>query len=307
LDEGDISPGVQQVYMNMEQSGDPWAYGAHRKIETIQRLDGVPIATEGEEFDVLFWVGCWGLYDDRSIRTTRAILKVLDHYDVDYRIIGEEEVCCGENFRRMGNELLFQMNAETNIELFARYSFDTLIVANPHCFQMFEKDYLDFLPVEWKGAFPFTIQTAEELTWDLVRKKGMPEGGFSAGSVTYHDSCFYGRYNNLYEPPRRLVREAGGSLIEMPRSREDGFCCGAGGGNMWLEEREPRVSWNRALEVMETGARTLAVSCPFCVAMLEDGLKAQEDHSERPVEVRHVMEIVADALPDRLPDDPVAD
>jgi Fe-S oxidoreductase len=297
LDEGDVLPGAQRVFMNLEQSGDPWAYGTHRKGETIQKLDGVPIARQGESFDVLFWVGCWGLYDDRSINTTRAILKVLDHYGVDYRIIGEEEVCCGENYRRMGNELLFQMNAETNIELFSRYTFDTLIVANPHCYQMFVKDYRDFLPEEWKGSLPFQVRAAEEFTLELVRARGLPDGR-DIGSVTYHDSCFYGRYNALYEPQRELVRHSGGRLIEMERSRENGFCCGAGGGNMWLEEKEPRVSWNRAAEVMQTGAGVVAVSCPFCVSMLEDGLKAQDGYEERPVPVRHVMEIVADALPE---------
>ena len=296
LDRGDISPGVQQVFMNMEQSGDPWAYGAHRKSETIQKLGDVPIAGEGERFDVLFWVGCWGLYDERSIKTTRAVLKVLDHYGVDYRIIGDEEVCCGENFRRMGNELLFQMNAETNLERFARYDFETLIVTNPHCFQVFSKDYLDFLPEEWQGTLPFRIRAAEDFVRDLVERMGLPARD-DLGTVTYHDSCFYGRYNGLYDPQRELIRRSGGRLIEMPRSREEGFCCGAGGGNMWLEEREPRVSWNRAAEVMESGAETLAVSCPFCVAMLEDGLKAQEGYDSRPVRVRHVLEIVAGALP----------
>ena len=296
LDEGDISPGVQQVFTNMEQSGDPWGYGAHRKTETVEKLGDVPIATAGEQFDLLYWIGCWGLYDERSGKTTRATLKILDHYGVDYRIIGDEEVCCGENFRRMGNELLFQMNVETNLDLFARYQFETLIVANPHCFQMFVKDYLDFLPEEWKGTLPFDVRAAEDFVWELAQRQGLPDGR-DLGTVTYHDSCFYGRYNGLYEPQRELVRKSGGQVVEMPRNRENGFCCGAGGGNMWLEEKEPRVSWNRAAEIMETGAETLAVSCPFCVAMLEDGLKAQEGYDQRPVRVRHVMEIVADALP----------
>jgi Fe-S oxidoreductase len=119
--------------------------------------------------------------------------------------------------------------------------------------------------------------------------------------VAYHDSCFYGRYNGIYEEQRALVQMGGGELVELDRNRENSFCCGAGGGNFWREEKEPRVSWNRAAEVMETGAPTLAVSCPFCMAMLEDGLKAQEGFEENPVKVRHVVEIVADAIPDEEP------
>jgi len=297
LDEGKISQEIQKVFMNMEHSGDPWGLGPGRKTEMISKWGNVPIAQEGETFDVLFWVGCWGLYDDRNGRATQAVFKVLDHYGVDYRIIGEEEVCCGENFRRMGNELQFQMNAEVNIELFSRYTFKTLAVANPHCYQMFAKDYKDFLPEEWKGELPFDLASIEELVWDLVRAKGLP-GGKDLGKVTYHDSCFYGRYNGIYDPQRRLVREAGAQLIELGRRRENGFCCGAGGGQMWIEEATPRVSWNRAAEIMETGAPTVAVSCPFCVEMLMDGLKAQEGYDKDPVEVRHVVELVADAIPE---------
>ncbi|MFQ5876908.1 MAG: heterodisulfide reductase-related iron-sulfur binding cluster [Acidobacteriota bacterium] len=297
LDEGRIGQEIQKVFLNVEQAGDPWGYGPQRKSETVGKLDGARIAAPGERFEVLFWVGCWGLYDDRSLRTTRAILKVLAHYGVDYRIIGEEEVCCGENYRRMGNELLFQTGARTNLGLFSRHEFKTLIVANPHCYQMFRKDYVDFLPEEWNGRLPFEVRSAEDFVRGLVRRQGLP-GGRDIGAVTYHDSCFYGRYNGQYDAQRDLVRKSGGRLVEMPRSRENSFCCGAGGGNMWLEEMEPRVSWNRAAEVMQTGARTLAVSCPFCVSMLEDGLKAQKGYDARPVEVRHVMEIVADALPD---------
>jgi Fe-S oxidoreductase len=118
------------------------------------------------------------------------------------------------------------------------------------------------------------------------------------GVVAYHDSCFYGRYNGIYDEQRTLVKAGGGRLVELERSRENSFCCGAGGGNFWREEKEPRVSWNRAAEVMRSGAPTLAVSCPFCMAMLEDGLKAQDGFESRPVKVRHVIELVADALPE---------
>jgi len=114
--------------------------------------------------------------------------------------------------------------------------------------------------------------------------------------VAYHDSCMYGRYNGIYEEQRALVQASGGKLVELPRNRENAFCCGAGGGNFWREEPEPRVSWNRGAEVMESGAPTLAVSCPFCLAMLEDGLKAQEGFEERPVQVKHVVELIADAI-----------
>jgi Fe-S oxidoreductase len=297
LDLGEIGPDVQRVFRNMEQSGDPWAYGSHRKGETLGRLGELPIARAGESFEVLFWVGCWGLYDDRSVQTTRAVLKVLRYYGVDFRIIGEEEVCCGENFRRMGNELLFHMNAQANLELFSRFTFRTLLVTNPHCYQVFTKDYRDFLPEAWGGRLPFAVRSVEDFVWERVREQGLP-GRADLGRVAYHDSCFYGRYNGLYDPQRELVRAVGAELVELDRNRSNGFCCGAGGGNMWLEEKEPRVSWNRAAEVMRSGAPTLAVSCPFCLAMLEDGLKAQEGFDAAPVRVRHVAELVAEAIPE---------
>jgi Fe-S oxidoreductase len=304
LDVGEIEPEYQRVFTNMERAGDPWGHGEHRKTETIQKLagggDGVPaprVAEPGENFEVLFWIGCWGLYDDRSIETTRATLKVLDHYGVDYRIIGDGEVCCGENYRRMGNELQFQMNAQMNLELFGGVEFKTLMVTNPHCHQVFGKDYKDFLPSgEGAGEMPFHVASVEEVVNALVRDRGLP-GKAELGSVAYHDSCFYGRYNGLYRDQRDLVKAAGGDLVELERSGPNGFCCGAGGGNFWREEEEPRVSWNRAAEVMESGAPTLAVSCPFCMAMLEDGLKAQDGFESAPVKVRHVVELVADAIP----------
>ncbi len=295
LDAGDIEPAYQRVFQNMERSGDPWGYGEHRKTETVEKLGDVPIARPGDEFELLFWVGCWGLYDDRSVETTRATLKVLDHFGVDYRILGDTEVCCGENYRRMGNELQFQMNAQTNLELFGSVKFERLMVTNPHCHQVFGKDYKDFVPGDWDGL-PFTVVSVEEEVARLVRWHGLPARP-DLGRVAYHDSCFYGRYNGIYEEQRALVQAGGGKLVELERNREHSFCCGAGGGNFWREEQEPRVSWNRAAEIMEADAPTLAVSCPFCMAMLEDGLKAQEGYEERPVAVRHVVELVADAIP----------
>jgi Fe-S oxidoreductase len=294
LDVGDIEPEYQRVFTNMERSGDPWGYGEHRKTETLEKLGDVPVVEPGEEFEVLFWVGCWGLYDDRSVETTRATLKVLEHFGVDFRILGDVEACCGENYRRMGNELQFQMNALTNLELLGSAKFKRLMVTNPHCHQVFGKDYKDFVPEEWTGL-PFEVVSVEEVVWSLVESKGLT-GAKGVGDVAYHDSCFYGRYNGIYDPQRALVKAGGGEVVELDRSREEGFCCGAGGGNFWREEAEPRVSWNRAAEVMKSGAPTLAVSCPFCLAMLEDGLKAQEGFEERPVQVKHVVELVAEAI-----------
>ncbi|MDP2957350.1 MAG: (Fe-S)-binding protein [Longimicrobiales bacterium] len=294
LDVGEIEPAYQRVFTNMERTGDPWGYGEHRKAETISKLGEVPIAEPGEEFELLFWVGCWGLYDDRSVETTRATLKVLDHYGVDYRILGDTEACCGENYRRMGNELQFQMNAQINLELFGAVKFKRLMVTNPHCHQVFGKDYKDFVPKGWNGL-PFEVVSVEQEVARLVRRQGIAGNG-DLGRVAYHDSCFYGRYNGIYEEQRALVQRSGGKLVELPRNRENAFCCGAGGGNFWREEKEPRVSWNRAAEVMKSGAPTLAVSCPFCMAMLEDGLKAQDGYEEHPVKVRHVVELVADAI-----------
>ncbi len=289
LDAGAIEPEYQRVFQNMERAGDPWGYGEHRKTETVEALGDVPVAEPGEKFDVLFWVGCWGLYDDRSIETTRATLEVLRHFGVDFRILGDAEACCGENYRRMGNELQFQMNAQANLELFKTVEFRTLMVTNPHCHQVFGKDYRDF------GEMPFEIRSVEQVVEKLVRDRGLSADA-TLGRVAYHDSCFYGRYNGIYEEQRALVSASGGELVELPRNRESAFCCGAGGGNFWREEPEPRISWNRAAEVVESGAPTLAVSCPFCMAMLEDGLKAQEGSEERPVRVRHVVELVAEAI-----------
>ncbi len=178
-------------------------------------------------------------------------------------------------------------------------TFKRLMVTNPHCHQIFSKDYKDFVPEGWDGL-PFEVVSVEQEVARLVRRHGMPGGGNGhgpdLGKVAYHDSCFYGRYNGIYEEPRALVQRSGGKLVELPRNKEHAFCCGAGGGNFWREEPEPRVSWNRAEEVMKSGAPTLAVSCPFCLAMLEDGLKVQKGFEEHPVKVRHVVELVAEAI-----------
>lgn len=249
-------------------------------------------AAAGEMPEVLFWVGCAGSFDQRAQRITKAFAQILDKVGVQFAILGKEEMCTGDPARRSGNEFLFQMMAYNNIQVLNGYGIKKIVTACPHCFNIIKNEYPP-LGGEYEVIHHTTF--LQQLINDgRVRMK---EGGsFKGKKITYHDSCYLGRANGIYEAPRAVLEAMDVELVEMKRCRTNGLCCGAGGAQMFKEEEpgDTRVNWERAEEALETGAKVIAANCPFCTTMLVDGVKKNEKEDE--VMVYDIAEMVAQSL-----------
>ncbi len=235
------------------------------------------MAARGEKPEYLFWVGCAGSYDARAQKVVRAFCTLLQEAGLSFAILGEEESCTGDPARRAGNEFVFQMTALQNIEVLNGYGVTKIVTACPHCFNVLKNEYPDL------GGQYELIHHTQLLQKLLDEGRLKVEGGaFKGKRLTYHDSCYLGRANGVYEAPRKVLAELETELIEMQRNRERGFCCGAGGAQMFKEEEagEKRINTERADEALGTGAELIAVNCPFCLTMLEDGLKARDKQDE---------------------------
>jgi heterodisulfide reductase subunit D len=242
--------------------------------------------------EVLFWVGCAGSFDQRAQKITKAFATILNKLDVDYAILGTEEACTGDPARRAGNEFLFQMMAYQNIQVLNGYGIKKIVTTCPHCFNIFKNEY-----PELGGTYDVVHHTTflQNLI-DEGKLKLKDATTFKGKRITYHDSCYLGRANGIYEAPRQVLEALDAALVEMKRCRKNGFCCGAGGAQMFKEE-EPgrtRVNWERAGEAIDTGSQIIAAACPFCNTMLSDGVKAKE--REDTVQVLDVAELVAASL-----------
>ncbi len=294
LMEGDFPEEAQNALRNIEGQSNPWNLAQGERAEWCKDLD-VPKMSENSEVEYLWFVGCAGAYDQRYVKVSRAIAKILNKAGVSYAILGEEEACTGDSAKRIGNEYLGQILAQQNVETFNNYGVKKVITGCPHCFNSIKNEF-----PEYGGEYEVINHT--DLIEQLIREDKIrpdPAKLNGGGPVTYHDSCYLGRYNDVLESPRNLLAEAAGAANyrEMERSRYKSFCCGAGGGRMWMEETiGTSVSGNRAQEAIDTGAKTLATACPFCMTMLTDGVKGHGKEGE--VEVRDIAEIVADALGD---------
>lgn len=236
---------------------------------------------EGRSPEILFWVGCAGSYDARAQKVTRALCEILEHAGVAYAILGQEERCSGDPARRAGNEFLFQMTAAMNIETLNMYEVQKIVTACPHCFNTLANEYPDL-----GGNYEVLHHT--QFLNELIAsgRLKLKEGGeFKGKRITYHDSCYMGRVNGVYEAPRSLLEALDVDLVEMKRSRTNGLCCGAGGAQMWKED-EPgnkRINMERADEALQANPDAVAANCPFCITMLQDGLKAREKNEQVPV------------------------
>jgi Fe-S oxidoreductase len=246
------------------------------------------LAAEGRSPEVLFWVGCAGSYDDRYKRVTKAFVKILNKVGVDFAVLGTEESCTGDPARRAGNEFLFQMQAASNIEVLNGYNIKKIVTACPHCFNTIKNEYPE-LGGEYEVIHHSTFlqQLIQE---GRIKLKG--GGSFKGKKITYHDSCFLGRANNIYEAPREVLEALDADLVEMKRCRTKGFCCGAGGAQMFKDAEPGRkeVNIDRTEEALSTGAGTIAVACPFCMTMMSDGVK----NKEKQVEVKDIAEILSE-------------
>jgi Fe-S oxidoreductase len=292
--EGALSGTAATALRRMQSSGNPWGLPAAERANWAEGLN-VPTAKENPTFEVLYWVGCAGSYDRRAQRVARAFVKLLKHAKVNFAILGREEKCTGESARRLGDEFLFQELAQANIATLDRYKVRKIVTHCPHCLNSLLKDYPQF------GGSYEVIHHSQFLERLMAEGRLKLDGAASQnGAVTYHDPCYLARVNRIYDAPRALLTSTNGAtaeapieLREMARNREKTFCCGAGGGRMWMEEDpKKRVSTVRATEALATGAKTVAVGCPFCLTMMTDGVAAQTDAAR----VLDIAEILAERL-----------
>ena len=247
---------------------------------------------EGKQPEILFWVGCSGSFDQRAQKITKAFATILDKIGINYAILGKEEMCTGDPVRRAGNEFMFQMMAYQNIQTLNNYCIKKIVNACPHCFNIFRNEYPAL-----GGNYEVIHHTVflQQLI-DEGKIKLKDGGAFRGKKITYHDSCYLGRANGIYEAPRKVLEVFDAELIEMKRCKTKGFCCGAGGAQMFKEEEKGtiRINSERTNEAIETGSDIIAAACPFCNTMLTDGVKLAE--KEESVKVLDIAELVAASL-----------
>ncbi len=250
------------------------------------------MAAKGESPEVLFWVGCAGSFDQRAQRITKAFTTILNKVGTTYAILGKEEMCTGDPARRAGNEFMFQMMAYQNIQVLNGYNIKKIVTACPHCFNTLKNEYPEL------GGDYEVIHHASFLQQliDEGKIKLIAGGSFKGKKITYHDSCYLGRANNIYDAPRKVLEALDAELVEMKRCRSNGLCCGAGGAQMFKEEEkgDTRVNFKRAKEAIETGASVIAAACPFCNTMMTDGIK--NSNKEEEVQVLDIAELIAASL-----------
>jgi Fe-S oxidoreductase len=280
---------LTRTFKSMETQGNPWGIDAGSRGDWANGLE-IPTIADKPDAEYLYFVGCAGSFDDRHKRTTQALVKVLRAAKVDFAILGVEEPCNGETARRIGNEYLFQTMAQMAVEVLNGYQVRKIITNCPHCFNTFKNDYPQF-------GGNFEVIHATELVDRLIGEGKLElNGAGQPRAITYHDSCYLGRYNGVFDAPRNILSKIPGvELKEMQRNKRFGMCCGAGGGRMWMEE-EPsqRVNFRRVEQALETNPDAVAVACPFCMTMVDDGLKSKG--LEEKVPALDVMELVASSL-----------
>jgi Fe-S oxidoreductase len=288
LMEGSMPDLLTTAMTQAERAGNPWGNPRGTRMDWAKGLD-VPLMADKQRADVLYWVGCAGAYDPESQRTTRAMVKIFEAANIDYAVLGDEERCNCEWARRAGNEYLYQEAAHSNIAVFDQYAFEAIVTHCPHCFNTFQNEYPQF------GGSYDVIHHSTYIT-RLVQDGHLKLTRPVEGLVTYHDSCYLGRYNGVYDDPREALRAVDGiTLTEMPRNREKGLCCGGGGAQVWFETHQERpVAETRLAEAMDTGAPTVASACPFCTIML--GSAAQSRGVTDEVAVKDLAVLVAAAL-----------
>ncbi len=276
---------LTRTFKNMETQSNPWGVDAMTRDAWAEGLD-IPMFADKPDAEFLYYVGCAGAFDDRAKKTTQAVAKVLKKAGVDFAILGKEEMCNGETARRIGNEYLFQTMATMCVETINNYNVKKIITNCPHCFNTLKNEFPQF-------GGNYEVQHAVDFVRQLIGEGKVEFNVNGAQTVTYHDSCYLGRYNEVYETPREILGLIPGVTLKEPeRNKKFGMCCGAGGGRMWMEEEpDKRVNIKRVEQLLETEPNTVAVACPFCMTMIDDGIKAKG--MEEKVQALDVMEMVA--------------
>ncbi|HEY4059544.1 MAG TPA: (Fe-S)-binding protein, partial [Kofleriaceae bacterium] len=289
--EQEKTPGeLQRTFRNMERQSNPWGIANDQRMDWAKDLD-VPTIEENPDPEYILWVGCAGAFDSRIIKQTRAMIKVLNTAGVDYAVLGHQEACTGDPARRAGNEMLFQALAEQNVETLKSVNAKKVITSCPHCLHTLKNDYPQF-----GGNFEVVHHT--QLLDHLFEAGALKAVNQVADRITYHDSCYLGRWNREFDAPRAVIEAIKpGQFVELTRNKRHGFCCGAGGGRMFMEEHDgERVNMNRADEVIAADVDAVAVACPFCSIMLADGMKQRNVDDK--IQVLDVAELVASSIID---------
>jgi len=288
LTTGKIPKSVADVLRNMERQGNPWGIPAEERTAWAEGLD-IRELQPGDETDVLLFLGCAFAFDERNKKAARAFVKLLQSAQVDFGILGMDEMCCGETARRLGHEYLFQVFGEQNIETFSSIQFKRIVTQCPHCFNTLKNEY-----PQLGGNFEVQHYT-EYLVESGLYTGFQGSGSNGSGKTTYHDSCYLGRYNQIYQQPRQLLNQAGVDLVELPRKLENSFCCGGGGGQMWLEtDAETRINHRRLEEALVVNAETIATACPYCLLMFDDAIRSKGLGEE--IQVKDISEVLAAKL-----------
>lgn len=286
---------LQGAFVNMENQSNPWGVSSESRADWAKDLS-VPVMADKQKADVLYWVGCAGSFDERNKSISRSMVQIFEKAGVDYAILGNEESCTGDSARRAGNEYLFQALAQVNVEVLNQYEFKTIVTQCPHCFNTLKNEY---------GAFGgnYNVIHHSEFINNLVKEGRLQTEATKSsrtGKLTYHDSCYLGRYNDIYNEPRALLENTTGIDIHEPQDHHDrSMCCGAGGAQMWMEEKYDRVNRSRSRQLLETESSTIATACPFCMIMISDGMKTEDPSGK--AKVLDIAELVVETMMDPNP------
>lgn len=288
LTQGVMPTEVQTTFRNMEVNSNPWGLASSDRAEWCKSL-GVKMMADHPTAEHLYFVGCAGSFDDRNTKIATAFVKILQKAGVDFAILGKEEHCTGDPARRIGNEYLYQTLAKTNVETMNRYKFKKVITACPHCFNTIKNEY-----PQLGGNYEVVHHT--DFIYQLIREGRITPVRPLPQTVTYHDSCYLGRYNDVYDAPREILKSIpGAEVVDVPLSKSNGRCCGAGGGRMWMEERVgKRVNHQRLEDLQTANPNVIASACPFCITMLRDATR--DKHVDEKIQTKDVVELLAEAI-----------
>jgi len=285
LTTGKMPKSIGDVMRNMERQGNPWGMPPEERISWAKDLE-VHQLEPGDEVEVLLYLGCASAYDERNKKVAKSVVQIFNQANVDYGVLGLDEMCCGETSRRLGHEYLFQMMVEQNLEIFNSIKFERIVTNCPHCFNTLKNEYPQF-------GGDFVVQHLADFL------SGIAITGFAAPSngkqLTFHDPCYLGRYNQVFDQPRQLLSDTNLNWVEMDRSNENSFCCGGGGGQMWMEtDANTRINHRRLSDAVDTGAQVVATACPYCLLMFDDAIRSKGMGDQ--IEVMDLAELIVGQL-----------
>ena len=291
MEASDYPKELNLAFKGLENQANPWGVGLSKRTDWIQNLE-VPIISKlnGKKVDYLFYVGCAGATDDKAKRIQQSFIKILKKCNINFAILGNEEKCCGDPARRMGNEYIYDNLVKENINIFKKYNISKIFTTCPHCFNQLKNEYKDY-------GLKISVQHHSELIEQLFNDGKISTNNKNKANqlTTFHDPCYLGRYNNQYNAPRNILSSCNVNICEMKMSKQKSFCCGAGGGRMFMEEKiGKRINISRTEQAITTGAKTIATACPFCMIMINDAIK--DKNMEEKISVKDIAEIVASKI-----------